>query len=261
MVVETEFYQKQIGSHSDAPTHMENFEKKGGKLMLPITFYTNRKCSGCGFCGCCAWWLTIPENFKAVVSIHGKLVGVWGAGCHFAPPWVSLPFLIPEHPFNYSIPVRCTSAGGVQVTLVPSIVVLVDTSQDDNYHFAGIMNFVNKLGAAMLSNRLNAMLESWFRETVKTLPYHETCEFIDGKLNNRLEEAVAIFNGQFVEYGILLSKLSVKKMFFDDPYTATGRAQRDGAKARREGNINLRSKYQRVLKCIEDNALEEEAMI
>lgn len=262
MAVATEFYCKRIGTQSNAPTHMENFEKIGDHLMLPIVFgpeRTGRECFRCGIICCCCWGLTIPENFKAVVAIHGEQTGVWEAGFHFAPPWVTLPFLIPERPFSYYTPVSCTTTDGVKITIVPSIVVQVDTSPGEAYDFAGLLSFVNKLGAHSLSPQLNAILEECFIETVKTLPYYETCGFIDGQLNDKLEEAMNHLNEHFEGYGIVLSKLSIKKMSFDDPYSVKGRAQIDESKARSDGNSKLRSKYQRVLNCMENNEREKRA--
>jgi len=249
----TVFEQKRIGSHADAPSHLENFEVSGDNLMLPIAFLPDRECCGCGFCCCCCWWLTIPENFKAIVCVHGRAMGVWSAGCHFAPPWVTLSFLIPERPFTYYTPVSCKTADNINVTIVPTMEVRIDTSPGDSYEFEGIFAFTHQLGASALSQMLNALLDETFRGIVKTQDYHETCEFMDGKLETKVEETMTALTNNFQKYGIMISRLSIKKLTFDDPYSAKGRAQLDANKARNDGNSELRSKYQRVLKLIEEN--------
>jgi len=253
----TVFQLKEIGSPEDAQRHLMNFEVKGDNIMLPIAFRPNGACFGFRFCCCCQCGISIPFDFKAIVEVHGQAVGVWSAGCHFAPPWVSVPFLIPERPFTYYTPVGCLTAENIAVTIVPTLEVRVDTSPGDDHEFQGMFSFAYKLGPQQLSRMLEALLDDTFRSSIKSLQYYETCEFVDGKHETMLQEMLVVLNNSFKDYGIGVAKLSVKKLTFDDSYSVKGRAQSDAMKARKDGNSELISKYQRVLKLIEENEREK----
>jgi len=60
MGIPTKFYQKDIPKPSFAIRYLAPIDKEG--RILPIIFRLKR-----GF----AWWLTIPEGFKAVAAVHG----------------------------------------------------------------------------------------------------------------------------------------------------------------------------------------------
>jgi len=208
MVLATEFYQKDIGQPSNAPRHLAIVERRGNYRMLPIVFRPGRGC---------AWWLTIPQGFKAVVAVHGKHQGVWGPGFHFAPPWVTIPFLLSEAHFVYDTPVKeCPTADNVMVTIDISLVVRVDTSPGDEGKHPGIFAFVDTLGPQQLSPQLNAFQEEAVRDMARNRRYHEIYDLMDAKHDAQLENTRRNLNNHFGEYGIEITEIAVTNVHFNN---------------------------------------------
>jgi len=208
MVLATEFYQKDIPSASDAPRHLAMVERRGNYRMLPIVFRPGR--------GCC-WCLTIPQGFKAVVAVHGKHQGVWGPGYHYAPPWVTIPFLLSEAHFVYDTPVKeCPTADNVMVTIDISLVVRVDTSPGQTGKHPGIFAFVDTLGPQQLSPQLNAFQEEAVRDMARNRRYHEIYDLMDAKHDAQLENTRRNLNNHFGEYGIEVTEIAVTNVHFNN---------------------------------------------
>jgi len=206
MVLTTEFYQKVIGACSDAPRHLALVERRGNYRLLPIVFRPGRDC---------AWWLTVPQGFKAVVAIHGKHQGVWSPGFHFAPPWVTIPFLLSESHFVYDTPVKeCPTADNVMVTIDISLVVRVDTSPGEEGKHPGIFSFVDMLGPQQLSPQLNAFQEEAIRDMARNRRYHEIYDLMDAKHDEQLENTRRNLNNHFGEYGIEVTEIAVTNVHF-----------------------------------------------
>jgi len=209
MVLATEFYQKDIASTADAPRHLGIVERRGNYRMLPIVFRPGRGC---------AWWLTIPQGFQAVVAVHGKHQGVWGPGFHFAPPWVSIPFLLSEAHFVYDTPVKeCPTADNVMVTIDISMVVRVNTDPGDEGKYPGIFAFVDTLGPQQLSPQLNAFQEEAVRDMARNRRYNEIYDLMDAKHDEQLENTRRNLNNHFGEYGIEVTEIAVTNVHFNNP--------------------------------------------
>lgn len=236
MVRETEFYQKDIGSPADAPSHMNNYDRRHGNVLLPIVMKPER--SGCSF------WLTIPEGFKAVVAVHGKHTGVWSAGFRWAPPWVSIPYLISESHFVYDTPVKeCPTADNVMVTIDITLVVRVNTEPGPNQRYAPLFAFVDTLGPKQLSPQLNAFQEEAVRDMARNRRYSEIYDLMDAQHDKQLENTRRMLNHHFGEYGIEITEIAVTNVHFNNQKMADEMAQPAIYKQQDEFN-KLEQEYQ-----------------
>merc|ERR1719411_1833790 len=214
----TEFYQKDIGSPASAPEHLARVERMGGNRMLPIVMRPSR--SGMSF------WLSIPQGFKAIVAVHGRHQGVWGAGWHYAPPWVTIPFLVSEAHFVYDTPVKeCPTADNVMVTIDISLVVRIDTSPGPDGKHAALFAFCDTLGPQQLSPQLNAFQEEAVRDMARNRRYHEIYDLMDAQHDKQLENTRRNLNNHFGEYGIEITEIAVTNVHFNNPDFVTDMAQ------------------------------------
>lgn len=219
MVRETEFYQRDIGSAFDAPRYLNQVEKApNGNHLLPIVMKPNR--SGCSF------WLTIPEGFKAVVAVHGKYTGIWTAGVHWAPPWVTIPFLVSDAHFVYDTPVKeCPTADNVIVTIDITLVVRVITEPGPNKKYQRLLSFVDNLGPKQLSPQLNAFQEEAVRDMARNRRYSEIYDLMDAQHDKQLENTRRMLNHHFGEYGIEVTEIAVTNVHFNKQSMADEMAQ------------------------------------
>merc|ERR1719411_858448 len=205
----TEFYQKDIGSPASAPEHLARVERMGGNRMLPIVMRPSR--SGMSF------WLSIPQGFKAIVAVHGRHQGVWGAGWHYAPPWVTIPFLVSEAHFVYDTPVKeCPTADNVMVTIDISLVVKVDTSEGEDGKHAALFAFCDTLGPQQLSPQLNAFQEEAVRDMARNRRYHEIYDLMDAQHDEQLENTRRGLNIHFKAFGVEITEIAVTNVHFNN---------------------------------------------
>jgi len=217
MTLATEFYQKEIGSCSDAPSHLARVDRRGNKRMLPIVMRPSRGLS---------WWLSIPQGFKAIVAVHGRHQGVWSPGFHYAPPWVTIPFLVSEAHFVYDTPVKeCPTADNVMVTIDISLVVRVDTSEGEDGKHAALFAFCDTLGPQQLSPQLNAFQEEAVRDMARNRRYHEIYDLMDAQHDKQLENTRRNLNNHFGEYGIEITEIAVTNVHFNNPDISAEMAQ------------------------------------
>merc|ERR1719461_204279 len=164
-----------------------------------------------------AWWLSIPQGFKAIVAVHGRHQGVWGAGWHYAPPWVTIPFLVSEAHFVYDTPVKeCPTADNVMVTIDISLVVRVDTSPGEEGKHPGIFAFVDTLGPQQLSPQLNAFQEEAVRDMARNRRYHEIYDLMDAQHDEQLENTRRGLNLHFKAYGVEITEIAVTNVHFNN---------------------------------------------
>jgi len=219
MVRETEFYQRDINSASDAPRYMNEVQRApNGNHLLPIVMKPER--TGCSF------WITIPEGFKAVVAVHGKHTGVWNAGIHWAPPWVTIPFLVSEAHFVYDTPVKeCPTADNVMVTIDITLVVRVNTEAGENNKHNPLFAFVDTLGPKQLSPQLNAFQEEAVRDMARNRRYSEIYDLMDAQHDKQLENTRRNLNHHFGSYGIEVTEIAVTNVHFNNQSMADEMAQ------------------------------------
>ena len=86
------------GSCEQAPALLGRRRTSGGVNCVPVVFHPTR--------GACSTHIVIPKGFVALVNRHGRYVGKWGAGLHWAAPWVNVSHLVPEQfiVYEYDIP-------------------------------------------------------------------------------------------------------------------------------------------------------------
>jgi len=218
-VVATEFKQKNIGLPSSAPWHMNRTERApNGNQQLPIVFRCDRL--GCGM------WMSVPEGFKAIVSIYGRHLGVWQSGWHFAPPWVEIPFMISKAHFVYDTPVKeCPTADNVMVTIDITLVVRVITDAGQDGKHSKIFAFCDNLGAVQLSQQLNAFQEEAVRNMARARLYHEIYDLMDAQHDKQLENTRKSLNNHFNRYGIEITEIAVTNVHFNNTSIADDMAQ------------------------------------
>lgn len=217
MYMPTQFYQKPIGAPSTAPSHLAkkvvmSCQDEHGRAerhsMLPIVMTPSR--SGLSF------WLTIPQGFKAIVAVHGKHSGVWDAGWHYAPPWVTIPFLVSEAHFVYDTPVKeCPTLDNVMVTIDISLVVRLDTDPGEGKKHLGIFNFCDTLGPNQLSPQLNAFQEEAVRDMARNSPYNKIYDLMDVTHDKKLENTRRNLNLHFNKYGVEITEIAVTNVHFN----------------------------------------------
>jgi len=217
MSLATEFYQKEIGSCISAPSHLARVVRRGNKRMLPIVMRPSRGIS---------WWLSIPQGFKAIVAVHGRHQGVWGPGFHYAPPWVTIPFLVSEAHFVYDTPVKeCPTLDNVMVTIDISLVVRIDTSPGEDQKHAALFAFCDTLGPQQLSPQLNAFQEEAVRDMARNRRYHEIYDLMDAQHDKQLENTRRNLNNHFGEYGVEVTEIAVTNVHFNNPEISNEMAQ------------------------------------
>jgi len=218
MVQATEFFQKDIGSCSSGPSHLMQTVSVGGKRMLPICFRPGR--SGCG------WYVTIPEGFYGIVAVYGKHCGVWTSGFYYAPPWVSIPFLVSDTHFVYDTPVKeCPTADNVMVTIDITLMVRVDTNPGPDGKYEQIFLFCDTLGPQQLSPQLNAFQEEAVRDMARNRRYHEIYDLMDAQHDKQLENTRRALNNHFNAYGIYVTEIAVTNVHFNTAKIADEMAQ------------------------------------
>merc|ERR1719445_448610 len=192
----------------------------------------------------CSFWLSIPEGFHAVVAVHGKYIGVWGAGWKFAPPWVTIPFLISDAHFVYDTPVKeCPTADNVMVTIDVSLVVRVNTEAGSDGKHAAMLSFVDTLGPKQLSPQLNAFQEEAVRDLARNRRYSEIYDLMDAQHDKQLENTRRMLNNHFGEYGVEVTEIAVTNVHFNSQEIANEMAQ-PAIYAKKDEFNKLEQKYQ-----------------
>lgn len=129
------------------------YDLRGGVKYTPIVLIPRR---GCG------WWLTVPEGFYALATAHGRHVGRWNPGCHFARPWERISHLVSKQFVVFDTPIKaCPTSDNVMVEIDVSVVLHIDGDHGE----APIYEFAYHLGP----EKLEKMLEAYQEEAVRTM--------------------------------------------------------------------------------------------
>lgn len=181
-----------------------------GNRLLPIVFRVAR-IGGCGLYVC------IPQGFKAIVAVYSKHLGVWGAGWHFAPPWVEIPFMVSDAHFVYDTPVKeCPTADNVMVTIDITLVVRIMTEPGPDNKYYHLFAFCDRLGAGQLSQQLNAFQEEAVRSMARERRYHEIYDLMDAQHDEQLEGTRDMLNSHFKRFGVEITEIAVTNVHFNN---------------------------------------------
>lgn len=122
----------------------------------------------------CSFYLTIPEGFYALISSHGRYVGMWDSGFHFARPWEKISHLVTCQFVVYDTPVKeCPTSDNVMVEIDVSIVFHIKENEES------VKNFVWRLGPERLESMLRAFQEEAVRSMVRRKKYSNIYDLMD----------------------------------------------------------------------------------
>lgn len=143
------------------------YDLRNGIKYTPIVLVPRR---GCG------WWLTVPEGFYALATAHGRHVGQWPPGCHFARPWERISHLVSKQYIVFDTPIKaCPTADNVMVEIDVSVVLHIDGDHGEQ----PIYEFVYHLGPEKLEKMLQAYQEEAVRTMARQKKYSDIYDLMD----------------------------------------------------------------------------------
>jgi regulator of protease activity HflC (stomatin/prohibitin superfamily) len=166
-IAATKLYTKTIPSCGDAALLLgaNEFDRQGNKLT-PMILVPNR--------GPCFGFLALPEGFHALMTKHGKFVGIWEPGYHYIMPWERVSHLVTQQYVVFDSPVKeCPTADNVMVEIDVSILFHVKDDHQD------VENFVYKLGPEKLNGLLDSYQQEAVREMARLKKYSDIYDLMD----------------------------------------------------------------------------------
>eukprot|EP01006_Ploeotia_vitrea_P042775 TRINITY_DN66660_c7_g11_i1.p1 TRINITY_DN66660_c7_g11~~TRINITY_DN66660_c7_g11_i1.p1 ORF type:complete len:495 (-),score=285.72 TRINITY_DN66660_c7_g11_i1:63-1547(-) len=122
----------------------------------------------------CTPWLKIPEGVYAVISSHGRFIGIWPAGFHWAKPWERASHLVSKQSITFDTPIKaCPTSDNVMVEIDVAIVFRIKPDQD------AVQKFVYSLGPKRLTQMLTAFGEEGVRIMARKKSYAEIYDLMD----------------------------------------------------------------------------------
>jgi regulator of protease activity HflC (stomatin/prohibitin superfamily) len=193
----TQLVCKTIFGSENAARHLGEMEVHRGVRHVPVAFFPTRLP--------CEMFVIVPKGFIALVNSNGKYVGIWSAGRHFAPPWMSISHLIPTQYVVFDTPVKqCPTQDNVMVTIDVALIFKIMT--EDETH---LYNFCYRLGPDKLDKMLRAFQEEAIRAMVRRRKYNEVYDLMDTMQDKQLDATRRDLNNHFHDYGVHISSLSV----------------------------------------------------
>lgn len=166
--IETHLITKHIPSTQDAAALMGSQDVRYGHRYTPMILVPSRFP--------CSFYLTIPEGFYAMIESHGRFVGIWEAGLHFARPWERVAYLVTKQYIVYDTPVKeCPTMDNVMVEIDVSVVFHVKDSEE------AVNAFVYHLGPERLQRMLKAYQEEAVRKMARQKLYSNIYDLMDTK--------------------------------------------------------------------------------
>eukprot|EP01006_Ploeotia_vitrea_P001618 TRINITY_DN105231_c0_g1_i1.p1 TRINITY_DN105231_c0_g1~~TRINITY_DN105231_c0_g1_i1.p1 ORF type:complete len:501 (+),score=273.58 TRINITY_DN105231_c0_g1_i1:44-1504(+) len=162
---------QKIWSLSSVPKVLEG-SQTGNVVTTPMVLVPRNILS------CCNFWLVIPEGVFAMVTSHGKYIGIWEAGLHFCHPWQQVSYLVTRQYVVFDCAVKqCPTKDNTMVEIDVSLVLKVN-DEDDEQHGRkwqdNVRDFVFKIGP----ERLDQMLQAYQEEAVRTMARSKTYDQI-----------------------------------------------------------------------------------
>jgi len=192
-----------------APAKLGERHRERGFNLTPVAFFPRRLP--------CSFWVIIPKGFVALVNRHGRYVGIWTAGFHWAPPYMSVSHLIPTQYTVYDIPVKeCPTQDNVMVTIDVAIIFRVMTEDEKC-----VYNFCYRLGPDKLDKMLRAFQEEAIRGMVRKRKYNEIYDLMDLDHDKQLDATKRDLNDTFHDYGVHISSLAVTNVHLPHDFAET----------------------------------------
>lgn len=140
--------------------------------------------------------LTIPSGVYALMTKHGRYIGVYDAGRHFLPPWYKISYLVTKQSTAYNAPVKnCPTADNVMVRVDLLLV----------FHVEDPEAFVYKLGAEKFGDLLGSSAEEAIRGLVRSTR-HDVAYELRGK---GAGEMISGLNEQFQTFGVIFTSATI----------------------------------------------------
>jgi len=171
--------------------------KRNGTQEIPVVFNPIR--------GACSTNIVIPKGFVGLVNRHGKYVGNWEEGFHWAPPWVTVSHLVPTQYIVYDTPVKeCPTQDNVMVTIDVCLVLRIVTEEKESCY-----NFCYKLGPRGLDEMLKAFQEESIRGMTRKRKYNEIYDLMDSQQDKQMDAQRRELNDHFSQFGVEITDISV----------------------------------------------------
>ncbi|MBI1390231.1 MAG: hypothetical protein GC154_17465 [bacterium] len=147
--------------------------------------------------------LSIPSGVFALMTKHGRYIGVYEAGRHFLPPWYKIAYMVTRQSTAYNAPVKnCPTSDNVMVK-----VDLLLT-----FHVEEPEAFVYKLGAEKFDDLLASSAEEAIRGLVRGVSHDRAYE-LRGK---GAGEMISGLNEQFQIFGVVFTSATITNVVLPD---------------------------------------------
>ena len=140
--------------------------------------------------------MTIPSGVFALMTKHGRYIGIYEAGRHFLPPWYKISYMVTRQSTAYNAPVKnCPTRDNVMVKVDLLLVFHVEEPEA----------FVYKLGAEKFGDLLGSSAEEAIRGLVRGTT-HEKAYELRGKGAGEMIQAL---NEQFQPFGVVFTSATI----------------------------------------------------
>lgn len=140
--------------------------------------------------------LSIPSGVYAMMTRHGRYVGVYQAGRHLLPPWYKVAYMVTRQSTAYNAPIKnCPTADNVMVRIDFLVV----------FHVEDPEAFVYKLGAEKFGDLLGSAAEEGIRGLVRSITHDRAYEL----RGQGAGEMIASLNEQFQRFGVVFTSASI----------------------------------------------------
>ncbi|MGI6454200.1 MAG: SPFH domain-containing protein [bacterium] len=147
--------------------------------------------------------LIIPSGVYALMTKHGRYIGIYDAGRHFLPPWYKVAYMVTKQSTAYNAPVKnCPTADNVMIKVDLLLVFHVDDPEA----------FVYRLGAEKFGDLLASSAEEAIRGLVRETR-HDSAYELRGK---GAGEMISGLNEQFKTFGVTFTSATITNVVLPD---------------------------------------------
>ncbi len=140
--------------------------------------------------------LKIPSGVFALMTKHGRYIGVFEAGRHYLPPWYKVAYMVTRQSTAYNAPVKdCPTADNVMVKVDLLLVFNIEDPE----------KFVYKLGAEKFDDLLASSAEEAIRGLVRGTAHDHAYE-LRGK---GAQEMIGSLNDNFQNFGVVFTSATI----------------------------------------------------
>jgi len=152
--------------------------------------------------------LKIPSGVYAMMTKHGRYIGVYDAGKHLLWPWFKVAYMVTRQSTSYNAPVKnCPTADNVMVKVDLLVVFHIDNPEE----------FVYKLGAEKFGDLLASTAEEGIRSLVRGTSHDHAYE-LRGK---GADEMIGSLNEIFSDFGVTFTSATITNVVLPTELCAT----------------------------------------